>query len=659
MKIEFLEFPTPPPYSISFVRQYSTVTLLENASAKMNSLVAKSCSSSGLSFINEEPPYEDRQNSVDEPAYAASGPLYAADSFFSPPRNCLSVQGTVTICRPPPSDLPLSTSNCSNLSVSDHETVQNSLSRPGSDVTSTPELAPKSILRAPRLMAAPKQLSFDIPSSPAPSPKSSCVSASGSYHMFERPTRVSRVRKEPGRFRLAALQQRSNSESIFNMSPQIENCRRVSVAHFPSRDQALLRKILGPQGLSWISTDKGGDVVSRKSVSIAYSNDLEAQKMGDDSETPLMEEKEDAISGGRLIKREILHEKRRHMSDRALFFAVVGIVLMIIENELNAAGIVPTGSFSSLCLKSLIVGSTIVLIVFVAYFHIIEVQLFMNANAADDWRVALTLRRMAQIGAEIFICSLCPLPLELGEWGRGKLTSKTLHTFNVTVSIAMFFRLYWLCRVMLLHSRLFTDASSRSIAGLNRVNFNARFILKTLMTLCPGKMLMIFTAFLWIMAGWILRLCERDYVSLNQRKDMDYVSSIWVVAITFLSVGYGDIVPHTNCGRTMAVITGILGTCASSMVVAVVARKLELTRAEKHVHNFMMDTQLTKQLKHSAANVLRETWLIYKFRKKVEKIDYARIRQHQRKFLVAIYDHFMRRIAAALQRLFPNDRFLM
>ncbi|RCN35032.1 hypothetical protein ANCCAN_19119 [Ancylostoma caninum] len=67
------------------------------------------------------------------------------------------------------------------------------------------------------------------------------------------------------------------------------------------------------------------DVVSRKSVSIAYSNDLEAQKMGDDSETPLMEEKEDAISGGRLIKREILHEKRRHMSDRALFFAVVGI----------------------------------------------------------------------------------------------------------------------------------------------------------------------------------------------------------------------------------------------------------------------------------------------------------------------------------------------
>lgn len=32
------------------------------------------------------------------------------------------------------------------------------------------------------------------------------------------------------------------------------------------------------------------------------------------------------------------------------------------------------------------------------------------------------------------------------------------------------------------------------------------------------------------------------------------------------------------------------------MIVAVIARKLELSRAEKHVHNFMMDTQLTKKV---------------------------------------------------------------
>lgn len=90
-------------------------------------------------------------------------------------------------------------------------------------------------------------------------------------------------------------------------------------------------------------------------------------------------------------------------------------------------------------------------------------------------------------------------------------------------------------------------------------------------------------------------------------------------------------------------------------MVAVLARKLELTRAEKHVHNFMMDTQLTKrvspcgtnrtclrideyvQLKNAAANVLRETWLIYKYTKLVKQINASRVRAHQRKFLQAIH----------------------
>ncbi|XP_007438986.1 small conductance calcium-activated potassium channel protein 3, partial [Python bivittatus] len=79
------------------------------------------------------------------------------------------------------------------------------------------------------------------------------------------------------------------------------------------------------------------------------------------------------------------------------------------------------------------------------------------------------------------------------------------------------------------------------------------------------------------------------------------------------------------------------GAGCTALVVAVVARKLELTKAEKHVHNFMMDTQLTKRIKNAAANVLRETWLIHKHTKLLKKIDHGKIRKHQRKFLQAIH----------------------
>ena len=42
--------------------------------------------------------------------------------------------------------------------------------------------------------------------------------------------------------------------------------------------------------------------------------------------------------------------------------------------------------------------------------------------------------------------------------------------------------------------------------------------------------------------------------------------------------------------------TILQGAGCTVLVVAVVARKLELTRAEKHVHNFMMDSHITKRV---------------------------------------------------------------
>lgn len=127
---------------------------------------------------------------------------------------------------------------------------------------------------------------------------------------------------------------------------------------------------------------------------------------------------------------------------------------------------------------------------------------------------------------------------------------------------------------------------------------------------------------------------------------------MWLTAITFLSVGYGDIVPNTYCGRGIAVFSGLTGAGCTALAVAVIARKLELTRAEKHVHNFMMDTQLTKRLKNAAANVLRETWLIYKNTKLVRKMNPSKVRTHQRNFLVAIYS--LRKVKMDQRKLMDN-----
>ncbi|XP_049294351.1 small conductance calcium-activated potassium channel protein isoform X10 [Anopheles funestus] len=358
--------------------------------------------------------------------------------------------------------------------------------------------------------------------------------------------------------------------------------------------------------------------------------------------------------GYRLGRRKALFEKRKRISDYALVMGMFGIIVMVIENELSSAGVYTKASFYSTALKTLISVSTVILLGLIVAYHALEVQLFMIDNCADDWRIAMTWQRMSQIALELLICAVHPIPGQYYFLWTTKLANKNkaiggeLVPYDVALSLPMFLRLYLICRVMLLHSKLFTDASSRSIGALNRINFNTRFVLKTLMTICPGTVLLVFMVSLWIIASWTLRQCER----FHDEEHANLLNSMWLTAITFLCVGYGDIVPNTYCGRGITLTCGMVGAGCTALLVAVVSRKLELTRAEKHVHNFMMDTQLTKRLKNAAANVLRETWLIYKHTRLVKRVNPGRVRTHQRKFLLAIYA--LRKVKMDQRKLMDN-----
>jgi hypothetical protein len=87
--------------------------------------------------------------------------------------------------------------------------------------------------------------------------------------------------------------------------------------------------------------------------------------------------------------------------------------MMVLENELSAAKFYEKSSMMSVALKSVIMLSTLILIGLVIKFHVHEVQLFMNANSAEDWRIALTWRRCFQLSAELLACGICPIPLDV------------------------------------------------------------------------------------------------------------------------------------------------------------------------------------------------------------------------------------------------------
>lgn len=101
-------------------------------------------------------------------------------------------------------------------------------------------------------------------------------------------------------------------------------------------------------------------------------------------------------------------------------------------------------------------------------------QLFMIDNGADDWRIAMTIERVLLISLELIVSAVHPVPGDFKFMWRERLAfsytpSHVEADLDMVLSVPMFLRLYLIARVMLLHSKLFTDASSRSIGALNKV----------------------------------------------------------------------------------------------------------------------------------------------------------------------------------------------
>ncbi|CAH8867013.1 unnamed protein product [Trichobilharzia szidati] len=351
--------------------------------------------------------------------------------------------------------------------------------------------------------------------------------------------------------------------------------------------------------------------------------------------------------GYHLGRRRRLLESRRRMADFALAFSIFGILAAFLDIEFISRSLYNKNSIYSMVMRTLISLSTVILLLLIMFYHTYDIMVFLCEEYTKDWRICVTKYRVIQIITELFICSIHPFPgidlffdrpFPVTNYINYKRNHPLHHLDDhfspyLLLILPMLCRLYLALRALLLHSRMFNDAGSRSIGAMNKVSFDLQFVLKTLMTLCPAKALLIFITTIWVIFSWTLRACELE----QGENHLSLLNSAWLISVTFLSIGYGDIVPHTSCGRLIAVATGLMGSACTALLVAVFSRKLEMTKAEKHVLHFMESNKLTKKVKHCAANVLRETWLLYKNAKLMPTFNPRRVRAHQRKFLQAIY----------------------
>ncbi|XP_020493017.1 intermediate conductance calcium-activated potassium channel protein 4 isoform X1 [Labrus bergylta] len=348
----------------------------------------------------------------------------------------------------------------------------------------------------------------------------------------------------------------------------------------------------------------------------------------------------------RLRDRKLLVEQKKRLCALSLGAAMLGILLMIINAEICRYD--PDSRYTVLLIiNSSISLSTGCLLALIIAFHYKDIRLFVIDHNQVDWRIAMTSHRILAISLEMLVCVIHPVG-SYREIGHNVTSSSPAPLcvsnqpvvltmdIDLLLSVLMFLRLYLVHRAILLHSKVLLSASYRSIGSLNNINFTFRFVLKVLLNEYPARTLLVFILFFWLTASWMLTLCERG----NEEVTGHMNTALWLIAITFLTVGYGDVAPKSSCGKAVCLFTGVMlkagaqGVACTAMLVAVVNKTLALNKGEKHVHFFMLDIQISKRIRHAAANVLRECWLLH--RANLAKGNRGEHRRHQRGLLEAI-----------------------
>ncbi|KAF8384351.1 kcnl-4 [Pristionchus pacificus] len=327
----------------------------------------------------------------------------------------------------------------------------------------------------------------------------------------------------------------------------------------------------------------------------------------------------------RYTQRKKMTDLKLTLCDWTLVLAMFGLLLAIIDCEISAGENFEDFSVFrhrlSLGIRTSIILSTLILIFVLICYHIADTKIHLIESGADQWRVVMDRRRIIHISTELIVCAICPFPVVDGgsvTWPMlGQTAALTSRHFklpiNVLLALPMFGRMYLLARYVVMHSALYQDCATRTIASLNQVSVDFRFVMKSALYAKPLTVLTVTSVIFWLIIAWCLTQCER-YAWYDANPHIPgiqhFLDFLWFTIITFFSIGYGDIQVRTFCGRGLAMLTAIIGTLFASTLIALVSRKISLSSSEKRVNHLIDESKIVHRNKDAAARVLQATWRV-------------------------------------------------
>lgn len=201
-------------------------------------------------------------------------------------------------------------------------------------------------------------------------------------------------------------------------------------------------------------------------------------------------------------------------------------------------------------------------------------------------------------------------------------------------------RLVFLFRCGIVMSKPFNSVKTIAAASLNKINIgrlsptNIRLVVRMYYNSHGALLLFLGVFFHMFTCAWYLRLSEARYYILQLQEGQtepfegsyNYFDMLWLVPITFTTIGYGDYYPRSFYGRAIILWVSFIGILVSAILVALMSNMLTMTRRERKLTKVLSNSLIDTQLRNQAAKVIQIGFRKYKSGKKM--IEWPSIRRN-------------------------------
>jgi len=262
----------------------------------------------------------------------------------------------------------------------------------------------------------------------------------------------------------------------------------------------------------------------------------------------------------------------------------------------------------------------IVMIVIRYYFYLVQLRRENIASKNDN---LFTTGLWKGLLVEAILMSIFSPP---GTFSNSTITGYMLggsytYSWDSIFTFVICYKSYYAVRLFMIFSK-WNNEETLNIAKENGINLGFVFALKSSIKQYPFIFLSIIMGITLAFCGFLIRLFEQGFTPnvdpsappsiKGGNPDFEaYLDSFWLVIITMLTVGYGDLFPKTHLGRIVAIWTTISGMVIVSFLIVSLTNWTELTPEEKKSYVLIKREEAIQDMNSQAKTFMRKIMRIF------------------------------------------------